>query len=472
MWYKISAAFALIFSCILFAGHVTFAQTPTDCPLKNQGDANCDGNVTLQDYENWRKEFLAETTTKTADFNNDVIIGLVDYEIWRRNVDRSFPQLISNFFKNDFTAQSIVSGTNYPMQESNFILPDVRVNSSSFEYKFINGLRQIGYNQLTHFTKTTGDGTVTTSLHLFQTRHNFPQTDFVDKQVLLLLDQELARREEVDRLQANAYAPYFAFIDPPALNEPAKEHLAAMYATFFSALPPILITNTPGEGVVLTVDQFRISLGAFRYRWLGKMLNPQTLTVFTDSQMYEVIRTKSDFRFCALYYYNIYHGADCTSPRNNPSFIFEDLAYIAFQSHEYGHGIGVNPTRATDPYDFLFGQISFNVPGDSTMIRPSNANNEFMSLYAQTNYHEDFAESFAAYILMGNIFRERAKADMYLQQKYQFLKNTIFQGTEYDTGAVNSLNKWNTTNTTLPYNFQLFLQNDPDWVWDYQYKIL
>lgn len=52
---------------------------------KNQGDADCDGNFTVTDFEVWRKEFTGELTTTRADFNSDGNVDLVDFEIWRSN---------------------------------------------------------------------------------------------------------------------------------------------------------------------------------------------------------------------------------------------------------------------------------------------------------------------------------------------------------------------------------------------------
>ncbi len=63
----------------------TVTPHPTDvetCPLKPQGDANCDNKVDMVDFEIWREEFIAETS-KDADFNDDTKTDLVDFEAWR-----------------------------------------------------------------------------------------------------------------------------------------------------------------------------------------------------------------------------------------------------------------------------------------------------------------------------------------------------------------------------------------------------
>lgn len=55
------------------------------CPRKTEGDADCDGQTKLTDYNLWRLEYFGELGTKFADFDRDLRISLSDFEIWRRN---------------------------------------------------------------------------------------------------------------------------------------------------------------------------------------------------------------------------------------------------------------------------------------------------------------------------------------------------------------------------------------------------
>lgn len=68
----------------------TKAQT-TSCSLKSNGDANCDGQITLADFEVWRKEYTGVLSTKAADTNSDGIVNLVDFEKWRKAFTQSNP---------------------------------------------------------------------------------------------------------------------------------------------------------------------------------------------------------------------------------------------------------------------------------------------------------------------------------------------------------------------------------------------
>ena len=60
--------------------------TPTVilCARKGEGDANCDGVITILDFETWRREFLGIDTTTKSDFDSSGGVTILDFEIWRR----------------------------------------------------------------------------------------------------------------------------------------------------------------------------------------------------------------------------------------------------------------------------------------------------------------------------------------------------------------------------------------------------
>ena len=61
------------------------------CPDKDRGDADCDDRITLTDYEDWRKEFLNELSTLTADFNKSGKVAVADFDIWRGTYTSQVP---------------------------------------------------------------------------------------------------------------------------------------------------------------------------------------------------------------------------------------------------------------------------------------------------------------------------------------------------------------------------------------------
>lgn len=71
----------------------------SDCSLKTNGDANCDGSVDEEDFIIWRCEFIGKNkcsspiSEKNADFDTSQNVDMVDFEIWRRYVQIHIPQI-------------------------------------------------------------------------------------------------------------------------------------------------------------------------------------------------------------------------------------------------------------------------------------------------------------------------------------------------------------------------------------------
>jgi len=94
---NISSSDALIILNFLNGSISTFTACPTptpgpSCPLKNRGDANCDGKINILDFNIWRDEFLRVANTTSADFNSDNSITILDFNVWRDGfLDPSLP---------------------------------------------------------------------------------------------------------------------------------------------------------------------------------------------------------------------------------------------------------------------------------------------------------------------------------------------------------------------------------------------
>lgn len=56
---------------------------PGTCTKKINGDANCDGNIKIDDFAIWRSEFLKTLTTKLADFDANGTVAIADFARWR-----------------------------------------------------------------------------------------------------------------------------------------------------------------------------------------------------------------------------------------------------------------------------------------------------------------------------------------------------------------------------------------------------
>ncbi len=72
---------------------------------------------------------------------------------------------------------------------------------------------------------------------------------------------------------------------------------------------------------------------------------------------------------------------------------------------------------------------------NDTQRKPECGRHAFVSGYAQHSPYEDFAETLTAYRWEGRAFRRRAVTDPLLRAKYHWLRQTVFNGQEYDTGT-------------------------------------
>lgn len=69
-------------STVAPTSQISSAISPSTCPLKPKGDANCDNKINLVDLEIWTREFLGQPG-RDADFNEADGVTLVDLQIWQ-----------------------------------------------------------------------------------------------------------------------------------------------------------------------------------------------------------------------------------------------------------------------------------------------------------------------------------------------------------------------------------------------------
>ena len=116
---------------------------------------------------------------------------------------------------------------------------------------------------------------------------------------------------------------------------------------------------------------------------------------------------------------------------------------------------GDNPIFNDDP-SLNFYNIDFNA---DEKTKSNTTEFDFVSTYAMSDPFEDFAESYAYYILHGTEFRKLAKDNESLTEKYNFLKNQVFNGKEFDSGyqdlAVTGVRHYDVT--VLPYDLKKFI---------------
>ena len=76
-----------------------------------------------------------------------------------------------------------------------------------------------------------------------------------------------------------------------------------------------------------------------------------------------------------------------------------------------------------------------------------------------TDPFEDFAETYAYYVLHNKDFKSKTQDSDKLLAKYNYMKNTVFGGKEFNTGEYLTKNLTNQPwdITILPYNLTSFL---------------
>jgi hypothetical protein len=126
-------------------------------------------------------------------------------------------------------------------------------------------------------------------------------------------------------------------------------------------------------------------------------------------------------------------------------------------SAESGYGgymDGSNQVYKDDP-SLDFYDLSFK---NEKTLKDDATEYDFVSGYAMSDPFEDFAESYAYYILHGDEFRELVKSNSILQEKYDYLKNRVFNGKEYYNGSgevvTTTVRQYDVT--VLPYDLQKF----------------
>lgn len=106
--------------------------------------------------------------------------------------------------------------------------------------------------------------------------------------------------------------------------------------------------------------------------------------------------------------------------------------------HELGHIVdyhGIQGFYNDDRHIFQDSSAKRNLVFHVTQNHTSNASTipyGYISAYSTTNEAENFAENFAYYVLYPQEFRERILVDPLLTEEYEFLRDEIFLGLEFE----------------------------------------
>lgn len=378
-------------------------------------------------------------------------------------------QLQSNFLKNEPIAEQIASGQlkSYDIKKYNFVYGEntPTANSNDFAYRFTNAIKMTG--QIITGNTIGGHYASEDFLNKFQSFWNFPLSSNIDANVLKKVDSILASKEAGEKNIAMNFPLYDHFIDAPK-NQETKIHSAYLFAQTFKELPDSL--------VVWSEQNFK---DYFSHQLSGH---------------YDNINS-GDYKICDIFLYDNL-GDNCKPISGNHPKVLDDFDSMDTKIHEYAHYLdrnlySRNESTSQGLIDTTgFYSISYDVNQRDTtatwpsykLRNPNNEKNEFIGAYAMgwttpTGYKssvEDFAESFAMYITQGKAFRTIAANNSVLKQKYDWLKQNVFGGTEYQSGASNALeytknNPNKMTVATGVFNIRDFTEYYPNFVWNYKF---
>jgi hypothetical protein len=94
---------------------------------------------------------------------------------------------------------------------------------------------------------------------------------------------------------------------------------------------------------------------------------------------------------------------------------------------------GATPIYENDTSSTFY-KLSFN---NAATLKNSAADSDFVSGYAKSDVFEDFAETYAYYVLHGDEFRKLINTNKTLNSKYFFMKYFVFGGKEFINGDAN-----------------------------------
>ena len=146
--------------------------------------------------------------------------------------------------------------------------------------------------------------------------------------------------------------------------------------------------------------------------------------------------------------------------------------FIAVFIHELAHNVDyayLPPSEEKTKSAFLDGQMPLYETDPSldfyriswfahNFRKPEAATADFVSGYAMSDPFEDFAETYAYYVLHNEDFKILTQTSDALLAKYNFMKNQVFSGQEFESQNTNvALDQRPWDVTVLPYDLNEFM---------------
>ncbi len=439
--------FVLIALAFLLFGCIASSSNNLPLAMNNASSRQIEETLPAQQSETSKEDFEVPTVAVQDDFVVDQS-KLIDKFERDKNL---FPNSIakSGFFKGDETAQDILSGhiTNYSITDFQGASEN---NRKTFAFKVLNALRMLGY-------KLNCDFGYFTCWHNFLKDNNLVESDIVSREALEKLDQQLAELERRDSTAAKRFPLYGEFTEENLGSEPSKNHLVALFVNEYELLPFSLIGDANsfrhffaeqlpeggGNDYAIKCNLQHQCLVSFKTSYYSSLSNENnTNNIF-------IIRGDFDFPAINLHEYGHYLDSNVRGTRASlKQGIINTTGFYAITydlSTEFNHEIGWKYYSPRE--NFTGHEAEFFVSEYATGWTQENKPGFYTA-------YEDFAESFAMYVLAGNVFRCKAEQHSVLMQKYNWLKENVFNGVEYSYDKAGQCNEFYS-------NYQHYVLNSP-----------
>ena len=338
--------------------------------------------------------------------------------------------LNSSFFSSDTTARAILDGTPYDINDPAWLVNVSDQNRNTFAYKLFAALFMLGYQTEIAVNGISGQIPQRLALFAFQSANALPQSSLVSGACLSLLDQQLSAREQALSANAQGFRLY-DHMQPLHPNDISKDTLAAIYTIPMRALPKYLqmstyeevqcingqcngfIQDPSGNGMGWPID-----LSA-DFRFVGAYFDPLRVNTRLPSAAVHVDTVLHEYAHYLDGFYQV--------SSNNPLLTkFKMVDTTGFYAIGYDLNSGSNGcfvTRSSDPKDWVT-KYAAQMPGYGNCAAGSAVPDE------------DWAESFSMYVADGKDFRAAAAQSALVAKRYDWLKENVFLGLEYDTDLV------------------------------------
>ncbi|MDH5674302.1 MAG: peptidoglycan-binding protein [Myxococcales bacterium] len=371
--------------------------------------------------------------------------------------------LQSRYFGTDARALRVASGATYDVSAVQFT-KNTDQNRDIFAYKILSALHMLGYN--TQFNENPRDFVQSEALKKFQADHGLPQTSVLDAVTLRRIDAALAAAEPIFAAEAQSWL----LRDKMSVlhgNMVSLDFVSALYGKAFAALPSYL-----------QPDAYEL------LNCIATQCNGNVTDADGNPWSSWPIDLNEDFYVEAAYYGPREPTARFPAAMVNANAVLHEYAhyldgsfrnplpgrplsgYILSQDYyAFSHDISPDPTQSNDtclprltddPANFItwYGfQVSECSPGRHSAV-------------------EEFAEGFSSYVTSGRQFRAAAAQNPVIAAKYQYLRDYVFNGREYDTEAVHDAESG--CNDILGQEDAQpgYLSCDYQYVWDFQLPLL